>query len=63
MVFGAVGMVILQIIFTYMPVFAKFFKTVPLSAKAWGISLACGVMITAVIELEKWIVRKKGLKE
>ena len=63
MVFGAVGMVILQIIFTYMPVFAKFFKTVPLSAKAWGVSLACGVMITAVIELEKWIVRKKGLKE
>ena len=63
MVFGAVAMVILQIIFTYTPVFAKFFKTVPLSAKAWGVSLACGVAITAVIELEKWIVRKKGLKE
>lgn len=63
MVFGAMAMVILQIFFTYMPVFGTFFKMVPLSAKAWGISLACGVVLTAVIELEKWIVRKKNLTE
>lgn len=57
MVLGAVGMILLQLLFTYTDLMQKFFQTVPLPPQVWLLAIGCGVIVTAMIEVEKWIVR------
>ena len=50
-------MILLQLLFTYTDLMQKFFQTVPLPPQVWLLAIGCGVIVTAMIEVEKWIVR------
>lgn len=51
--------VVMQFALMYVPVLAKFFQTVPLSAKDLVICLVFGSAVFWAVELEKWIKRRK----
>lgn len=57
MLFGAVGMVLLQLIFTYNIWFEKFFQTADLSWKQWGIAFGGAFITTAAVEINKAVIR------
>lgn len=59
MLFGAVGMIALQLVFTYNSWFEKFFQTEDLTFKQWGIAAAGAVIVAAAVEFCKWRERKK----
>ena len=63
MLFGAIGMVVLQLIFTYTSWFKLMFNTEAMPAKYWLIALASGVIVMAAVEVEKFFVRLKMRKE
>ncbi len=54
-----VGMVllvfVLQAVAIYVPFFAEFFHVVPLTLTQWLICMGTGVLVFALIELEKWL--------
>ncbi|MFN3951707.1 MAG: cation-translocating P-type ATPase [Thermaurantimonas sp.] len=55
-VFRAIGtLALLQIAFTYLPVFQDIFKTVPMQMYHFGLVLIGGVLLFLVVELEKFI--------
>ncbi len=59
---AAGALIILQALFVYLPVMNTFFSTTPISGQLWLYSLAGGMLVFAVVELEKWIIeiiRKK----
>jgi magnesium-transporting ATPase (P-type) len=57
----AVGvLLVLQALFTYSPPLQFLFGTVPLGAKEWGSILAFGVILFALVELEKALFRRRG---
>lgn len=59
MLWGALGMILLQILFTYTSIFNFCFKTSFIGLKAWGIiGIACLLMLLW-IEIEKTILRLK----
>ncbi|MFN4300182.1 MAG: cation-translocating P-type ATPase [Thermaurantimonas sp.] len=56
-VFRAIGtLVLLQIAFTYLPVFQKIFRTVPLEMYHFALVSAGGLLLFLIVELEKFIV-------
>lgn len=58
LVFGVISMIIVQLAFTYLPIFNRLFSSVPLPLESWiGIILA-GLLIFGVVGLEKWIQNK-----
>jgi magnesium-transporting ATPase (P-type) len=59
MVLGAAGMIVLQVLFTYTPMFQKFFQTVPLAPIEWMVAIGCGLTVTLFIEMEKYLIRRK----
>ena len=63
MLFGAIGMVVLQLIFTYTSWFKLMFNTEAMPAKYWLIALASGVIVMVAVEVEKFFVRLKMRKE
>lgn len=58
MIWGALTMMGLQLIFTYTWPFQKAFKTVPLDLLDWGVVALCGLLVGAMVETEKYIVRR-----
>ncbi|AXY42667.1 cation-transporting P-type ATPase [Halomonas sp. JS92-SW72] len=57
----AVGvLVVLQALFTYAPPLQFLFGTAPLGAKEWASILAFGVILFALVELEKALFRWRG---
>jgi len=48
----------LQLSVIYVPALAALFRTVPLSATELGTCFACGLIVFAVVESEKWIRRR-----
>jgi len=56
-IFGVVSMVILQLLFTYMPFMNEIFSSTPIGMFEWGIIFAAGAVIYAVAELEKRFFR------
>lgn len=59
MLWGAVGMVLLQLLFTYNSFFHLFFKTAGLNLLQWGIALAGAMVVTIAIEISKARLRRK----
>jgi potassium/sodium efflux P-type ATPase len=55
MAFGAIGaMIVLQLLFTYVPFMQGVFSTAGLSAQHWLIVIATGVIVLVVTELDKY---------
>ncbi|MDO9310284.1 MAG: cation-transporting P-type ATPase [Nitrosomonas sp.] len=58
----AVGLLlILQLLFTYLPVMQQLFGTAALDAAAWGRIIAVSLLLFLIIELEKYILRCRGV--
>lgn len=55
MVAGVVAMIVLQLAFTYVPVMNSLFHSVPIEAEAWIGIVATGIVVWAVVGLEKWV--------
>lgn len=62
-VFGGAGiMVVLQVLFTYVPVMNTAFQSSPISLEAWARILAVSSLVVVVVGIEKWTVRNKAKK-
>jgi magnesium-transporting ATPase (P-type) len=60
----AVGLLlILQLLFTYLPVMQQLFGTTALDAAAWGRIIAFSLFLFLAIECEKYWLRRRGVKE
>jgi magnesium-transporting ATPase (P-type) len=58
---GAAGLLlILQLVFTYAPVFQRWFGTRPLDAADWLRVAGAGVLVFLVVELEKAVARRRA---
>jgi len=58
-VFVAVGiLIILQLLFTYLPVMNSLFDTRPMTFAVWRFPLFIGLIVFSIVEIEKLIVRK-----
>ena len=53
---GALGMVILQLAFTYAPPMNRLFGTAPIGGTAWAAILLFGLMLYLIVEIEKRLV-------
>jgi magnesium-transporting ATPase (P-type) len=58
---ASVGLVALQIAFTYAPPMQQLFRSTPLDATAWGLIVALGVAKFLAVEAEKWLLRRLGV--
>jgi cation-transporting P-type ATPase F len=59
LLFGGVTiMVILQVMFTYLPAMNLMFHSAPISFGAWGRILAVSVIVSFVVGVEKWLRRR-----
>ncbi|MEQ8163138.1 MAG: cation transporting ATPase C-terminal domain-containing protein, partial [Smithellaceae bacterium] len=62
-VFGGAGiMIVLQLVFTYVPVMNTAFQSSPISLEAWARILAASSLVVVVVGIEKWTVRNKAKK-
>lgn len=52
---GATAMIIVQLLFTYLPVMNRLFHTTPLDLRSWVLISAVALLSFAAVELEKWI--------
>ncbi len=53
------GIVILQLAFTYLPPMQLLFGTTPIGLVDWGLMLAIGVVVLLLVELEKTLVGRR----
>lgn len=60
---GAVLMVLLQLLFTYVPFMNQLFSSAPLPFVLWLDVLAVGLVAYVVIEVEKWLYRRLSRNE
>lgn len=63
MLFGAITMLILQIIFTHNSWFEKLFQTQDLTLCQWGIAAGGALVVAASVELSKWFERRRKIPE
>jgi magnesium-transporting ATPase (P-type) len=56
--YAAAVLVVLQLFFVYVPFMNTFFDTEPISGAYWLYSLAAGITVFFIVELEKWIIQK-----
>jgi Ca2+-transporting ATPase len=59
---GMLLMVLLQLLFTYVPFMNRFFSSAPISLAAWGRIVGVGFIGYLVVELEKWMRRRRNNK-
>ncbi len=52
----------LQLLFTYLPVAQRLFDTRPMSATHWGLVLGVSLAVFFIVEVEKAIVRRLGVR-
>lgn len=55
---GAIGMVLIQMLFTYAPFMNRLFSSAPMKPSLWLDVLAVSLAAFAIIEIEKWARRK-----
>jgi Ca2+-transporting ATPase len=60
MVGGIVLMILLQLLFTYVPFMNQFLSSAPINLAAWGRIVAVGFIGYLVVELEKWLRRRRN---
>ena len=59
-VLGAVGLMLaLQLAFTYLPVMQRLFGTAAIDVAAWARIAAFGALVFALVELEKYLLRRR----
>lgn len=56
---GIVIMILVQVAFTHVPFMNRFFHTAPIGRESWLRIIAAGVAAHLVVELQKWIFRRK----
>lgn len=56
---GVVIMIGLQLLYTYFPPMNSLFKSVPIDLESWGMIIALAFATFTVVELEKWIKRRR----
>ncbi|WP_187260586.1 cation-translocating P-type ATPase [Pontibacter beigongshangensis] len=61
--YGIGAMLLLQLAFIYVPLMNSLFGTAPIPLMSWLRILAAGVVMYFIVELEKWLRRKKLRKE
>jgi cation-transporting P-type ATPase F len=55
-VFGGVAaMLLVQIVYTYLPVVNKLFHSAPIELEAWVRIVAAGITAFVIVEFEKWV--------
>jgi magnesium-transporting ATPase (P-type) len=54
-------LVVLQLAFTYLPLMHTLFNTAPLGADVWARMAAFAVVVFLLVEVEKWILRRRGI--
>ncbi|AEJ02896.1 ATPase, P-type (transporting), HAD superfamily, subfamily IC [Nitrosomonas sp. Is79A3] len=60
----AIGLLlVLQLLFTYLPVMQQLFGTTALDVTAWGRIIAISLLLFLIIELEKYLLRRRGVKD
>lgn len=60
----AVGLLLmLQLALTYLPVMQQLFGTTALDIAAWGRIIAVSLMLFLLIEFEKYLLRRRGIKD
>lgn len=59
-VLGVGTMVLLQLLFTYLPTMNRFFDSSPIRWVAWGWILVAGIATYGVVEAEKWSRRRNA---
>jgi len=52
------AVLLLQLLFTYLPLMQRGFGTAPFDAVAWGRIVAFGVTVFVLVEAEKWLMRR-----
>jgi Ca2+-transporting ATPase len=59
---GAAAMLLLQILYTYLPIMNTLFQSAPISMEAWLRIVLAGVIAYQIVEVEKWVQgrRKSG---
>jgi cation-transporting ATPase F len=57
-VVGVGAMVLLQLLFTYVPAMNRFLMSEPIDLAAWGRILAAGLVGYLIVECEKWLRRR-----
>lgn len=60
---GIIVMISLQIVYTYLPEMNLLFKSAPISFEAWIMIIAISIVSFLIIEIEKWVSRKKFLSK
>jgi Ca2+-transporting ATPase len=55
---GAILMVLIQLLYTYVPIMNTLFNSAPISLMLWLDVLAVSLMAYCVVEFEKWLRRK-----
>jgi cation-transporting ATPase F len=55
---GVAGMIVLQLLFTYVPIMNRLFHSAPIGWEAWLRILGTGLATYLIIEAEKWIGRR-----
>ncbi len=56
---GVAVMTLLQLLYTYLPVFNTVFQSAPMGLKEWGMVLTSSLTIFVVVEIEKRISRRR----
>ena len=59
---SAAALIALQMLFTYTPPMQQLFHSAPLGAEAWGMILGFSVCIFLAVEVEKWLLRRLGVR-
>jgi Ca2+-transporting ATPase len=57
---GSAGMVLIQLVFTYVPFMNVIMESAPIGLEAWGLITLMGLLAFVVVELEKWLRRLLG---
>jgi Ca2+-transporting ATPase len=57
---GVSIMILLQLLFTYLPAFNHVFQSAPLGLIEWGLIIGNSLLIFIIVELEKWFRRRRG---
>lgn len=60
---GVVGMVLLQLLFTYSPFMNKILGSAPIDMYDWEWILGLGVLSYLIVEVEKWLCRRCEMKK
>jgi Ca2+-transporting ATPase len=58
--FGVLGMALLQLAFTYLPWMNAVLSSAPIGLDAWGRILGVAVFGYLLVELEKWLRRRRA---